>query len=50
MSVALGKKIFGGLLALAGINVTFKTYDAAFVTGTIMIVIGLGIISWGFRS
>jgi|HubBroStandDraft_4_1064222.scaffolds.fasta_scaffold4654365_1 hypothetical protein len=46
MSIALGK----ALLAIAGINVMFKPYDAALITGAIMVATGLGVFAWGFRD
>jgi Ca2+/Na+ antiporter len=50
MSVALGKKIFGGLLVVAGINVMARqAYDSALVTGLVMAAIGAAIFAWGFR-
>jgi hypothetical protein len=56
VSVALGKKILGILLAIAGVNVVFQGHAlsepggvADLVTGAVMFAAGIAIFLWGFR-
>jgi hypothetical protein len=50
--VGLEDDIVGNAPALSArkFNVMFKPYDAALITGAIMVATGLGVFAWGFRD
>jgi hypothetical protein len=51
MTVALGKKIFGAILAVAGFNVLLDKHETAdVIIGTLMFAAGAAMFAWGFRK
>jgi hypothetical protein len=51
MTVALGKKLFGAVLAVAGFNILLDKHEAAdVVVGVLVFAAGAAMFAWGFRK
>jgi hypothetical protein len=51
MTIALGKKIFGAVVAVAGFNVLLDKHETAdVIVGALMFAAGAAMFAWGFRK
>jgi hypothetical protein len=52
MTVALGKKIFGAIVAVAGFNILLDKHQNAedVIVGVLVFAAGAAMFAWGFRK
>jgi hypothetical protein len=51
MTVALGKKMFGAVLAVAGFNILLDKHQAPdVIVGALVFAAGAAMFAWGFRK
>jgi hypothetical protein len=51
MIVALGKKIFGAIVAVAGFNILLDKHETVdIIVGVLVFAAGAAMFAWGFRK